>query len=70
MNFIFHYNRPASHKAKRSKLTIHFGGKCVLVSRIVCKVPIRTKNNKRQPRCVIFGKAFNIKIINNTAYIS
>jgi hypothetical protein len=70
MNFNFHYNKPASKKAKRNKLTIHFGGKCCIVSRIVCKVPISSKSNKTQPRCTLVGEATNIKISNNTAYIN
>lgn len=70
MKFFFHYHKAMSKKYGRNKLSIHYQNKCCLVSRIVCKVPISTKNNKQQPRCVLTGKANNIKIINNIAYIS
>lgn len=63
-SFYFHYNKPASLKFKKPKLSIHFKNKCYIVDFITCNVKINSRNRKSQPRCVMSGKA-NELIINN-----
>ena len=60
--FYFHYNKPASLKAKKPKLSIHFRDTCYIVDHVVCEVPIRSRHKKTQPRCVMTGKATHLKI--------
>lgn len=55
-SFFFHYNKPASRSAGKNILTIHYRGVCHLVEQIECSVPIKTRNRKSQPRCVLAGK--------------
>jgi hypothetical protein len=61
----FHYNKPASTKAGRNILTVHFQDVCHLVEDVVVNVPMRSVSRKTQPRCVIKGmvspKKFLIK---------
>lgn len=61
-SFFFHYNKPMSRKFGRNKLTVHRQGVCHLVDEIQCKVETNTKDNKKQPHCVITGKSKNFKI--------
>ncbi len=60
--FYFHYNKPASLKAKKPKLSIHFKDTCYIVDHVVCEVPIRSRHKKTQPKCVMTGKAMNLSI--------
>lgn len=54
--FHFHYNKPESAKQKRNVLTVHQSGICHLVHHLIVNVPVRTRNRKTQPRCVVAGK--------------
>jgi len=53
--FWFHYNKPESRKRGKNVLTIHYRGVCHLVESIECNVPIKTRDRKDQPRCVMAG---------------
>jgi hypothetical protein len=67
--FWFHYNKPLSLQRKKNILTIHFDGACHFVEGLDCRIPIKTRNRKIQPRCVMAGKAPEIKLENETAII-
>ena len=54
--FWLHYNKPASASEGRNVLTVHYAGKCELVTDVVCGVLIQTRHRKQQPRCVLAGK--------------
>lgn len=69
MTFWYHYNKPASLKSKKPKLTLHFSKACHIVESIVCDVKTFTHLRKDQPRIVVKGHANKIEIKNNTAYI-
>jgi hypothetical protein len=60
--FFFHYNKPLSQSWGRNILSIHYKGYCHFVEGLKCNVPIATRNRKSQPRCVMAGKASEIKI--------
>jgi hypothetical protein len=68
--FWFHYNKPLSLQRKKNMLTVHFNGACHFVEGLDCRVPIKTRNRKTQPRCVMSGKATLITISNETAIIT
>jgi hypothetical protein len=61
-SFFFHYNKPASKSAGRPKLSVHFRDTCYIVDKVVCHVGVESKNNKRQPHCVMKGKAFLVEV--------
>jgi hypothetical protein len=65
--FFFHYNKPASHAAGEPRLSVHFQGRCLIVNGIECRVPVRTRNRRTQPRCVMAGKAEQITVSEATA---
>ena len=70
-SFFFHYNKPLSKKLGRNKLSLHSEGVCYIIDGIKCNVPIYSKDNKRQPYCVMKGLAKEIVIgPNNIATIS
>jgi hypothetical protein len=69
MIFFYHYNKPASQKAGKPQLTIHFRKTCYLVDGIVCLAKTWSHNRNSQPRLVIKGKAQEIKIKDKVAYI-
>jgi hypothetical protein len=68
--FFFHYNKPASQKAGKPIVSIHYKKQCILVENIVCDVKTWGHINKRQPRFVIKGFARNIDVKDGIAYIS
>lgn len=61
--FFFHYNKPASLAAKEPRLSVHFKDTCFIVKGVQCNVPCRSKIRKRQPRCVMEGRASHVEIL-------
>ena len=55
--FWYHYNKPMSKKCGYPILTVHYRGRCLYATRIVCKVPTETHKRERQPRMVVRGWA-------------
>ena len=68
--YFFHYNKPASKAAGKPQLTIHFKNKCYIVDKITNYTTCESKNNPRQPFCVIQGMAYNVFIRKNHAIIA
>lgn len=68
--FYFHYNKPASLKAGKVKMSVHFMGKCHIVDAVRCLVPCETRIKKRQPRCVMAGMADSVLISGNKQSIA
>jgi hypothetical protein len=68
--FWFHYNKPLSRQLKKNMLTLHFEGVCHFVAGLDCEVPIKTRNRRSQPHCVMAGKASSITIKNEIAVIN
>lgn len=67
--FFFHYNKPATQKAGKPQLSVHYKGKCHVVDALDCRVPCYSHINKEQPRLVMKGTAIEIRISNNEALI-
>lgn len=67
--FWFHYNRPASLQRGQTVLTVHYRGRCLMVNRIDCRVPIVTRERKTQPRLVLAGRGV-VEIADGVALIS
>ena len=67
--FFFHYNKPASRKAMRPIISLHWKGKCYTVSDLVVYTPVWSKFNKRQPHFVMQGYSNNIEFNNFGAAI-
>ncbi len=66
--FWYHYNKPASKAAAKPKLTVHFKGKCRLVDHVICGAATYTEHRKRQPHCVVRGKASQIMFLGDKKY--
>ena len=54
--FFYHYNKPAK------KMSVHYRGKCYIVTDVQCLVPSYSKWNKRQPYIVMQGYASEIVV--------
>lgn len=67
--FWLHYNKPESARRGRNVLTIHQSGVCHLVEDIDCRVPIKTRTRKQQPRCVLAGRGV-LNIVNGVGIIT
>lgn len=67
--FWYHYNKPATQKAGKPQITLHFKNTCHIVDNIVCKVKTSGRVRKTQPRWVIAGRANQISIKDNIAEI-
>lgn len=67
--YFYHYNKPASLKAGKPQLSVHFKKTCHIVDAVICAAVFHTKNNKKQPHCVITGECSTVVISNNTAII-
>tara|TARA_R110000737_G_scaffold244896_1_gene255721 strand:+ start:350 stop:577 length:228 start_codon:yes stop_codon:yes gene_type:complete len=65
----FHYNKPYSKRTGTHKWSVHFRGKCMMVSNISCLIPTHSKVNKIQPYVVMRGLAKEVDIENDTATI-
>lgn len=68
-SFFYHYNKPASKARGKPVISIHYRNQCILVSNIICEVHTKGRLNKRQPYFVVTGRAKNIEIIDDIAYI-
>lgn len=69
--FWFHYNKPASRAAKKTQVTIHYKGQCLIVDDLVLKgVDVAGRHRKTQPFWVLVGKAKDITITNGVATIT
>lgn len=69
-SFFYHFNKPASRQRGIPIISLHYRDKCLLVENLVCNVPTRGRINKnRQPNFVVTGKANNLVIKDNIAYI-
>lgn len=69
--FWFHYNKPASVKAGRPQITIHYKKACHVVDNLVCNVVTQGHIRKgEQPNFVIKGKCRGFEIKDQVAYIS
>jgi hypothetical protein len=54
--FFYHYNKPASQRAKRPQISVHWKGACHIVDNIIVQVHSRGRVNKRQPYFVMCGQ--------------
>lgn len=54
--FFFHYNKPASQKAGRPKISVHWSGSCLIADNIECRVTCRGRIRNKQPYFVMAGK--------------
>jgi hypothetical protein len=67
--FFFHYNKPASQKAGKPQISVHYGKTCYIVDNVSCDVHVEGKINKRQPYFVMKGKCKTFEVKNNIAVI-
>lgn len=67
-SFFFHYNKPASRSAGKPQITVHTGGKCIIVDNVECNVSTKGRVRKTQPMFVVCGKG-NVVIKDNVAVI-
>jgi hypothetical protein len=68
--FFFHYNKPVSMSAGEPRLSVHFRDTCMIVKAIECAVPIKSRNRRTQPRCVMSGRAREVTVKNGIALIT
>lgn len=61
--FFYHYNKPASRAAKKPLLSVHFNKQCHIVDHVTCNPLSYSVHRKTQPFCVMKGKCFGVKII-------
>jgi len=54
--FNFHYNKPASQRAGRPQISVHFNGACHIVDNLYVGVATKGRINKRQPYFVMAGR--------------
>lgn len=68
--FFFHYNKPESKKQQKPVISLHYNKTCFLVENLVVNVPTHGRIRSTQPFFVMAGKAKEILIKDNIAYIS
>ena len=69
-SFFFHYNKPASSKAGKPQITIHYNKQCLIVDNLICNVPTFGRLRNSQPRFVVAGKCNSLVIENGIATIN
>jgi len=67
--FFFHMNKPASQRLGRPVVSLHYRGKCHLVSNVVCNTPTKGRIRKVQPVFIMTGRASSVRIVDDVAYI-
>lgn len=68
-SFWFHYNKPATAAAGKPQISVHFAGQCHICDNVVCDVPTAGRIRTEQPRFVMAGRAHEIEIADNVAYV-
>lgn len=68
--FFFHYNKPASQRSGRNRISLHHRGVCHIVDNVVVNVPTYGCINKRQPRFVMKGKCREVIIVDDVAVVN
>mgnify|MGYP003643430304 CR=1 FL=1 len=68
--FWFHYNKPASQKAGKPQITVHYKGTCHIVDNIDCFCSTYGVIRKSQPFFVMKGFCWGINIVGSVATIS
>jgi hypothetical protein len=67
--FTFHYNKPASQRAKRPQISVHIGDRCLIVDNVSVGVHTHGRINKRQPYFVMVGFGC-VRVRENIAYLT
>ncbi len=68
--FFFHYNKPASTRAGKPQVTVHFRGACHILDNVLINVPTYGKLREKQPRFVIAGECDTLTIDNGVGTLS
>ena len=69
LSFFFHYNKPASQRDGRPRISVHIQNRCHIVDNIVCGVPTEGRLHNRQPRFVMAGKCMSWEILEGVMYL-
>lgn len=69
-SFFFHYNKPATQRAGKPQVSVHYKDTCHIVDNVICNVSCEGRLRKTQPRFVMRGKANKITFKQNIAYIN
>ena len=67
--FFFHFNKPASMKEGRAKISVHYMNACYLVDNIVCGVATKGRTRNSSPKFVMTGKAKRFELKDGIAYL-
>jgi len=68
--FFFHFNKPATMRAGKVVISLHYKDTCHLVNNVVCNVPVSGRVRKSQPRFVMAGKSAQIDMVGGIATIN
>lgn len=68
--FYFHFNKPATQRAGKPQISVHYADTCYIVDNVICNVPAKGRLSKRQPRFVMAGKLKDLTIKDNIAIIT
>jgi hypothetical protein len=67
--FFLHYNKPLSQQKKEMWMSVHHDKKCYFAREVIVNVPVKSKERKRQPRCVMEGYCSTVTIKDDIAVI-
>lgn len=68
--FFFHYNKPASLKAGKVQISLHYSNTCHILDNVECRVSTKGKIRKTAPRFVMTGRASDFSFENGVVTIS
>ncbi len=68
-SFFFHYNKPASMKAGKVQISLHYDKVCHILDNLICYVTTTGRVRKGQPRFVMTGKCGRVDIVDGVGYI-
>lgn len=69
--FFFHYNKPASKKAGKPQVSVHYKGVCMIgdAEKLVCNAVTSGKINKKQPHFVMIGESPKVENVDGAITI-
>lgn len=68
--FFYHYNKPLSQQKGCMMMSVHFRNQCHFARAIDVRVPSKSKERAKQPRCVMEGYATAVTVEGDTIIIS
>jgi hypothetical protein len=70
MTFYYHFNKPATQREGRVRVSVHVAGQCHIVDNVDCRVPCKGSVRQTQPKFVMRGRCTSFEIVDGVGVLS